>query len=130
MELSEDQIKEINEKCPYDQGIFKEGNGIPLHIKEYCVYSRYRSGYKPGSCWDDENTVNEYHPLSAPSDHFKVLDIVLSYLRPNITFLEHRMISGLIDNNTDTEYGYYGDFDEYTVEFIKLSDLYEALSKL
>lgn len=130
MELTQEQIKEINSNCPHDQGIFKEGNGIPLHIKELCIYSRYNSGGKPGSCFDDENTVNEEYSLDPPSDHFKVLDLVLAKLKPGITFLEHKMIMGLIDHNTDTEYGYYGDYDEYTVEFIKLSDLYEALAKI
>lgn len=63
MILTEDQIKEINRKCPSDQGIFREGNGIPLHIKELCIYSRYSSGGRPGSCWDDEDTINEEYTL-------------------------------------------------------------------
>ncbi len=130
MELTEKQIKDINNKCPYNQGIFKEGNGIPTHIKEPCIYSRYVSVSKPGSCWDDENTINEEYYHNIPKDHFKVLDLTLAVLRPNITTLEYNMIKGLIDDNTDTEYGYYGDFEEYKVEFIKLSDLYEALNKL
>lgn len=53
-----------------------------------------------------------------------MLDIILEILNPNITEKERYMISDLIDKNVDTEYGYYGDYDEYTVEFIVLSELY------
>jgi len=31
--LTEEQIKEINSKCPYNQGIFLQPYGIPVHIK-------------------------------------------------------------------------------------------------
>lgn len=127
MILSKEQIIEINNKCPYDQGIFVEGNGIPLHIKEACIYSRYSSGGRPGSCWDDENTVNEEWTSEPPTDHFAVIDIVLEVIYPNIPADIRLMVNELIDSNVDTEYGYYGDYDEWTVEFIVLSDLYRFL---
>ena len=127
MILSQEQIKEINNRCPSDQGIFVEGNGIPLHIKEACIYSRYTSGGRPGSCWDNEDTVNEEYTLDAPADHFKVIDLILEVICPNISADGRLAINSLIDSNTNTEYGYYGDYDEYTVEFIVLSELYVFL---
>jgi len=131
MILSKEQISEINMKCQtlrlYDQGIFVQGNGIPLHIKEPCIYSRYNSGGRPGTCWDNEDTVNEIYTLDPPSDHFKVIDIILEVVCPNISANSRLMINDLIDKNVDTEYGYYGDYDEWTVEFIVLSDLYVFL---
>ena len=57
--MNQELINKINCKCPYDQGIFSEPYGIPTHIKELVVYTKYsRGGYSGGSCWGDEA---EYH---------------------------------------------------------------------
>lgn len=129
MELTKEQIESINNECPYNQGIFKEPFGIPDFIKELVIYTRWTSGGKPGSCWDDENTVNESYSSSRPDDAFKVLDLTLKALKPDITFLQYREIERLIDSNEKTDYGYYGDYTEETIEWIKLSDLYKILEK-
>lgn len=130
MKLTQSQIEQINEECPYGQGIFMEPFGIPNNIKELVVYTKWKSGGRGGSCFDDENTVNEHYDCDRPSDAFKVLDITLKVLRPNITFLEYREIEALKQSNAKTDYGYYGDYTEDTIEWIKLSDLYKALTKL
>ena len=59
MQLTQTQIEAINKECPYGQGIFREPFGIPDHIKDLLIYTKWESGGRPGSCWDDENTVNE-----------------------------------------------------------------------
>ena len=129
MELTQSQIEAINKECPYGQGIFREPFGIPNNIKELVIYTKWESGGRGGSCWDDEHTVNEHYNKSRPNDAFKVLDLTLKALKPEITFLQFREIEALIDSNTKTDYGYYGDYTEDTIEWIKLSDLYEALAK-
>ena len=129
MELTQSQIEAINKECPYGQGIFREPFGIPNKIKELVVYTKWQSGGRGGSCWDDEDTVNEHYNNSRPNDSFKILDLTLKVLRPEITFLQFREIEALIHSNTETDYGYYGDYTEDTIEWIKLSDLYEALAK-
>ncbi len=129
MELTQSQIEAINNECPYGQGIFREPFGIPNDIKELVIYSKWTSGSKGGSCWDDENTIREHEDYDRPDDAFIVLDLTLKVLRPNTTFLEYRMLEGLRDSNAETDYGYYGDYTEDTIEWIKLSDLYEALAK-
>ena len=129
MELTKEQIEEINSKVPYGQGIFKEPYGIPNHIKELVIYTKWTSGGRPGSCWDDENTVNEDYTCDRPSDAFKVLDLVLQILKPNTTFLQYKEIQNLVDSNTETDYGYYGDYTEDTIEWIVLSDLYKLLNQ-
>jgi hypothetical protein len=125
--LTEQEIKEINSKH-YDQGIFKEGAGIPSNIKELVVYSRYQSDGRGGSCWDDADTVNDTYYNDPPKDHFAVLDDVLKILKPNISLLQCREIERLKQDNSDTEYGYYGDYSTYRIEFIVLTDLYKALA--
>jgi len=59
----------------------------------------------------------------------KVLELVLKVLKPQISFLEYRMIEGLIHDNSETEYEYYGNSTDWKIEYIKLSDLYEAYEK-
>ena len=129
MELTKEQIEEINSKVPYGQGIFKEPYGIPNHIKELVIYTKWTSGGRPGSCWDDEDTINEDYTQDRPNDAFKVLDLVLQILKPNITFLQYKEIQNLVDSNTETDYGYYGDYTEDTIEWIVLSDLYKLLNQ-
>ncbi len=129
MELTQSQIEEINKECPYGQGVFREPFGIPNDIKELVVYTKWESGGRPGSCWDDEDTVNDDYTLDRPSDAFKVLDLTLKVLKPSVTFLQFKEIQNLINSNTETDYGYYGDYTEDTIEWIILSDLCELLDK-
>jgi len=129
MELTKEQIEAINNECPYNQGIFKEPFGIPDFIKELVIYTRWTSGGRPGSCYDDENTVNESYSSSRPNDAFRILDLTLKAINPNITFLQYKEIEGLINSNKKTDYGYYGDYTEETIEWIHLFDLYKILEK-
>lgn len=128
LDLTEEMIKDINSKCPYNQGVFKEPYGIPVKIKEPVIYCRYETGgYEGGSCWDDSDP--QPYNRETPKDRMKVLDLVLKKIKPDITFLEFRMIEGLIHDNSETEYEYYGNSTDWKIEYIKLSDLYEALEK-
>lgn len=125
MELTKEQISAINNKCPYNQGVFVEPYGIPTSIKEPVIYCRYDvGGYRGGSCWGDraESYYNE-----APKDKMKVLEIVLTELCPNISYLQYKQIESLIDYNDYSEDQYYGNSTDWKIEFIKLSDLYNLL---
>ncbi|MFT5450549.1 MAG: hypothetical protein ACI9N9_000026 [Enterobacterales bacterium] len=128
MNLTKEQVKEINKECPYGQGVFMEPFGIPNHIKELVVYTKWESGSRGGSCWDDEDTVNEDLEHDRPSDSFVVLDKVLKVLKPDISYLDFKMIEPLKHSNVDTNYGYYGDYSTDTIEWIVLSDLIELLT--
>ena len=128
MELTQEQIEAINKECPYNQGVFREPYGIPVKIKEPVIYCRYETGgYSGGSCWDDSDP--QPYSEEPPKDRMKVLELVLKVLKPQISFLEYRMIEGLIHDNSETEYEYYGNSTDWKIEYIKLSDLYEALAK-
>ena len=127
MQLTQTQIEAINKECPYGQGIFREPFGIPDHIKDLLIYTKWESGGRPGSCWDDENTVNEEYYRSRPNDAFMVLDLTLKALKVDAKFFKFKDIKSLIHSNTETDYGYYGDYTEDTIEWIKLSDLYQAI---
>lgn len=127
MKLSKEQIKEINNKCPYNQGVFVEPYGIPTSIKEPVIYCRYETGgYSGGSCWDDSNP--QPYTEDVPKDKMKVLEIVLMELCPNISYLQYKQIEQLIDYNGYSEDEYYGNSIDWKIEFIKTSKLYELLT--
>ncbi len=128
--LTEADIKEINSKVKdsWNEGIFKEPNWIPTDIKEPVIYMRWNTGgVSGGSCWDDSDP-QEYYGDSKP--RFTVLDLVLKKLRPDLSYLDYKLVEGLIRSNTGTRYEYYGNYDDYEVEFIVLSDLYKLLDTL
>ena len=103
MRLSEEDIKEINKEAPNEwqeneQGIFTEPYGIPAHIKEPVIYMRFTTGgVSGGSCWDSSNPQSYTNDNQKPK--FKVLDLVLSKLKPDITFLPFREIEDLLKTN-------------------------------
>lgn len=119
-------IEKINKGCPYNQGIFTEPYGIPIHIKEPVVYTRYEiGGYSGGNCWGDEATRYEEEP---PKDKWKVLDLLLRETAPTITYLQYKEIEGLIHTNEETQYGYYGNSTDERIEYIILRELESLLA--
>lgn len=128
MELTKDQIEEINDKCPSDQGVFNEPSGIPFDVKGLVVYTRYETGGVRGnSCWERNHI---HYEKEAPKNKFKVLDMVLDYLMPNVTYLQYKQIDELVHTNDERDDGdYYGNRSDYKVEYIILSELYELLKK-
>mgnify|MGYP003629965484 CR=1 FL=1 len=127
MKLTKEQVEVINEECPYGQGVFREPFGIPNNIKGLVVYTKWVSGGRSGSCFDDENTQNEDYKNDRPSDCFEVLDRVLKILKPEIAYLDFGKIEALTKSNQETNYGYYGDYTEDVIEWIELEDLIDVL---
>ncbi len=129
--LTEEQIEKINNLSPMDwqvneQGVFTEPYGIPVHIKEPVIYCRYGTGgVSGGSCWDSSNP-QPYH-LEEPKDKMKVLDLVLTELCPNISYLQYKKVEKLIQETWKTEYEYYGNSTDFDIQYIVLSDLYKLL---
>lgn len=126
--MTKEEIKEINEKCPYNQGIFVQPTMIPVHIKEPVIYCRYETGgYSGGNCHDD--TEPQPYTEEPPKDRFKVLDLVLEKLKPNITPVQYKKIEEMIHDNEETEFEYYGNSTDWKVEYIILSELETFLSE-
>jgi len=126
MELSKEDIIEVNKECPSEQGIHTEPYGIPVRIKEPVVYMRWETGgFGGGSCWGDEAEPK----AGEEKPKFKVLDLILKRLKPDISFLQFREIEELIRTNEDTSEYYYGNSTDYKVEYIILSELIDLLEK-
>jgi hypothetical protein len=127
MRLTEEDIKVINKslKDSWNQGIFTEPNWIPDDIKEPVIYMRWESGgVSGGSCWDDSDP-RPYNIDERPA--FEVLDSVLMKLCPNISYLTYKKVETLIRSNSKTEWEYYGNCTDWTVEYVVLSELYKLL---
>lgn len=123
--LTQEDIKEINSNCEYGQGVFTQPTGISTDIKTPVIYMRWESEGRPGSCWDDENTVNETYYNEKPK--FKVLDIVLSKIAPEISYLKYKEVENLIKESSVNDSGYYGNYSVYSHNYIILDELYELL---
>jgi len=127
--MTQDDIIEINKRCPEDQGIFTEPSMIPTHIKEPVIYRRYSTGgVSGGSCWDEGNP--QPYTEDEPKDGFRVLELVLEKLKPSITFLQYKQIDSMVHNNEETEHEYYGNSTDWKVEYIILSELERFLNTL
>lgn len=127
--LTPEQIKEINSKCPYDQGIFVEPWGIPNDIKEPVIYSKYDiGGVSGGSCWDSSNPQPYYN--SEPRPKFMVLDLILKLIYPSISYLDYKLIEHEIVSSEKTQWEYYGNRTDSIIEFLPLSKLYEILETI
>ena len=124
MKLTNEQINKINNKCPSDQGVFNEPYGCD-GIKELIVYMRWsEGGSSGGNCWNDDES-EEYDGEDKPK--FKALDMVLEILKPEITYLQFKKIEESLESTTKHEWEYYGNYDDYGIEYIKLKDLIEIL---
>ena len=130
MNLTESQIKEINDKCPSDeQGIYRQPYGIPTDVKGLVIYCRYETGgWRGGSCWGNED-LREYTE-APPKDRMQVLDLVLEVLKPNISYLQYKKIDSLIHTNEETSEHYYVNSTDWKIEYIVLSELIELLESL
>jgi hypothetical protein len=125
MELTKADIEQINREAPSDQGIFREPWGIPVHIKEPVVYMRWETGgMSGGNCWGDEA---HYYESDDPKPKFKILDILFKKFKPEISYLQFREIEELIHTNHETQYEYYGNSENYEVQYILLSELLKKL---
>ena len=123
--MDADLIKQINEKCPYEQGIFTEPYGVEF-IKEPVVYMRYESGgFSGGNCWD---STKPRHYVNNDIPNFEVLDLVLQELMPSVSYLQFKQISKLEHSTEQNEWEYYGNSTEYEIKYIILSELEELIN--
>jgi hypothetical protein len=126
--LDKELIKRVNDKCPYGQGIFFQPFGIPDGIQEHVIYSSYESGgYSGGSCWGD---MAKRFTKEMPKDHMAVLDILLTEIVPNLSFLQYKKIQSLIKSNEMSQWEYYGNSTDSVIEYILVSELENLLNEI
>lgn len=78
-------------------------------------------GMSGGSCWGDEATPysNDYTPKC-----FLSLDKLIEMLCPNISFLVYKELEReLVNEDSTTDYEWYGNLNNYAVKTVDLKDL-------
>lgn len=124
MRLSEQQIKDINSRCPYGQGIFVQPYGIPDTVKEPVIYHRYDvGGYSGGNCWGDEPTPY----VADPPEPWVVFDYVFEIIKPDISYLQFRKVENSVKKFSDSQWEYYGNSTNYEIKYIPLSEVYKLV---
>ncbi len=128
--LSEEDINEINNDEGFDswyQGIFREAYGVPNDMKEEAVYIRWSmGGASGGNCWGDDA---EYFEGDEKPD-FVVLEKALMKIVPTLSFLHFKEIERNITSSSKSDYEYYGNYQDWEINFIPLSTIYKVLEKL
>ena len=56
--------------------------------------------------------------------------MVLEILKPDIKFIQYKKIISMIRTNKETKYEYYGNSNDYKVEYIILSELEDYLNEI
>jgi hypothetical protein len=130
--LTEDDILEINDKCPYEwdvnvQGIFKQPMGVPNNIKEPVIYRCYLSGESTGGSYRD-GEIPRYESIDYIPE-FVALDLVLKKLNIALDQEQLGKVHSLMKNNMNTEYhDYYGNYSDIEYDYILLEDFYKLIN--
>lgn len=125
--MTQDQIDRINSLCPEDQGIFKEPWGIDTKEKRAVVYMRWCTGGMEGGGYHESSYLHPYTGNSRPA--FFALQAVLKELGVDPIMENSAIVKNLtqeVNYLTDNE-DYYGNYDNYDVEYIVLEDLEQAI---
>jgi len=126
--MEQELINKINELCPEDQGIFVEPFGCD-GIIEPLIYMRWITGGLKGGSYHEDSYLRAFDGDGRPQ--FIALALVLKELNPNLSYLDFIEVENLIHSNEESEYpDYYGNYDEYGIEYIKLSELEQLLEYL
>lgn len=124
--LTPAEIHAINKKSPYNQGVFVQPYGIPIHIKGPVIYSKNLVSGSHGGNYN--GGVAEPFTVPLPKNYLRVLDFVLEAVEPNINYIHAKHITEDFKDNTETKYEYYGNCSDYYILYLELEELYEKLN--
>jgi len=88
-------------------------------------------GISGGSCWDDGSQDNHHsYTTDNPPEELELLDAILNHFRPNLSFLEYKMLnSKLVEHGSYTEGEYYGNETHYATKTVELEKLYNYMKE-
>jgi hypothetical protein len=95
---------------------------------EPAVWIKWHTGGAHGaSCWDDSPANRIVSGESQPE--FEEFDKILEAICPSITFLQYKGISREVIKSDDySDSDYYGNSDTYSLKYVLMKDLYNALN--
>jgi hypothetical protein len=123
-----ENITEIKTTC--ESGDYRYSRSKPAAIPPSIFSEQYRTGgASGGNCWGDD--AHEVY-FGEDKPDFEALDSVLMQFCPNISHLQYKRLCKLaeIKLHTWTNYEYYGNRDDYAVEYIEVENLFKALKEL
>jgi len=88
---------------------------------------RWNSAGRGGSCWDDEDTINEEYIYDKPP--FEALSLVLSHYEITDESIINHIQTMVIEEDAGSYRGYYGDYDDYRAAWIELETIYKCLNE-
>ncbi len=110
----------------YNERVFMIYNDEALKPSDVVFKEWITGGITGGNCWDNQTHLRE----SDQEPEFSSLDKILENLYPNITFLQYKKLMKLVKTTEYISSGYYGNYEEYRVEYIILQDLYDSLVEM
>lgn len=117
---------DLTPRDPYGYSYYKNKNKAD---EVECLYVEwYTGGYSGGNCWND--TTPTYSSSSCKPEELKVLDEILAYFCPKITFLEYKTLTNtLLHSGSYSISEYYGNSSDYSYYYVVIKDLYDYMSK-
>ena len=121
-------MKKLTEKQIKEFYIQKDVKRISGSKNRYVLYNSWcTGGMSGGNCWDD--TIPTYRSSGEAKPRFKLLRDVIKAIDPNISFLKYEEILDAVQNDSYSEYEYYGNSSEYQIEYIFLDDLERIINE-
>lgn len=97
-----------------------------LYDMDDFIFIEWESGgCSGGSCWDSSDPTP--YTNTEPQPEFEDLDKVLSELNPNISYLNYKKLTKLVEREEFRLDEYYGNYTDYVVEKIYLKDIFNFL---
>lgn len=104
------------EALKHDNAAVRDG-----HIHAFAV-SWISGGITGGSCWNDGG---HYSVSPEPEAELTALSDILE--KCGVSFREGRNILKLARMHTQTDRGYYGNFEEHTIKYVPFDEVYDKL---
>jgi hypothetical protein len=125
----EEFLKDLKDKefyCePYS---YEESYHDKEKTKPPMLYIKWRSGGQSGgSCWDE--VESRHYPIDADEEpNFDELDRLFEIYFSNITMLKYKnFYSHNIKSDDDSCNEYYGNYSNYTINFVEIKSIYDFL---
>lgn len=127
--MKKEDIEEINSRCIKDlydiyEGILVEPQGIPIDIKKPVVYMRWTRGRWCGAGYHEDSCLRYESFHDRKPNKFTILDLICEKLSYIPTYSFFKEVEALFKNEwTDGDRDYYGNGDEYEIDYLILEDL-------
>lgn len=93
----------------------------------YFYWQWSTGGVRGGSCWDTGEDNHYHYDSDETEPKVTVLDAFLIKYFPQITFLQFRQLAEIIEEDSDTESEYYGNYTNYQIRKVSCDKLYKKM---